>query len=117
MSFSHATPQLIGLPLVYSESGVRHSLAGSPVTPAESSLFVILRTGHSPPVALHLVFQRRDYSWLQAGERIPGEDLHPSGHRTLSGAQERPFRAVLRLLSPRALAPVAFVDTVFLKML
>ena len=32
----------------------------------------------SPPVAPHPASRRRSYSWLQAGERIPEEDLHLS---------------------------------------
>ena len=40
--------------------------------------FVILRTGRSPPVALHLASRRRSYFQLQAGVRIPEKDLHLS---------------------------------------
>ena len=40
--------------------------------------FVILRTGSSLPVAPHLVSRRRNNSSLQAGERMPEEDLHLS---------------------------------------
>ncbi len=40
--------------------------------------FVILRTDSSPPVALHPASRRRSYLQLQAGERMPGGDLHPS---------------------------------------
>ena len=40
--------------------------------------FVILRTDVSPPVALHPASRRRSYLRLQAGERLPGGDLHPS---------------------------------------
>ncbi len=40
--------------------------------------FVILRTDGSPPVALHPASRRRSYLRLQAGERIPEGDLHPS---------------------------------------
>ncbi len=32
--------------------------------------FVILRTGRSPPAALHHASLRRSCSWLQAGERL-----------------------------------------------
>ena len=42
--------------------------------------FVILRTGCSPPAALHLASRRRSCSRLQAGERLPEEDLHLSDH-------------------------------------
>jgi hypothetical protein len=40
--------------------------------------FVILRTGSSLPVAPHPVSRRRNNSSLQAGERMPKEDFHPS---------------------------------------
>ena len=47
-------------------SRLRHSLAGSPESPGRIG-FVILRTGRSPPVALHPASRRRSYSRLQAG--------------------------------------------------
>jgi len=40
--------------------------------------FVILRTGRSPPAALHHASLRRSCIRLQAGERLPGEDFHLS---------------------------------------
>ncbi len=40
--------------------------------------FVILRTDDSPPVALHPASRRRSYLRLQAGERLPEGDFHPS---------------------------------------
>jgi len=46
-------------------SGLRRSLAGSPRAPGRNG-FVILRTGRSPPVALHPASRRRSYSRLQA---------------------------------------------------
>ena len=46
-------------------SRLRHSLAGSPNTRGRNG-FVILRTGRSPPVALHPASRRRSYSRLQA---------------------------------------------------
>jgi hypothetical protein len=58
-------------------SRLHHSLAGSPITPGRNG-FVILRTGRSPPAALHPASRRRSCSRLQAGEGIPGEDLHLS---------------------------------------
>jgi len=58
-------------------SRVRHWLAGSPTAPGRIE-FVILRTGRSPPAALHLASRRRSCSWLQVGERIPEEDFHLS---------------------------------------
>ncbi len=58
-------------------SRLRQYPAGSPPGKAESSLLA-LRTGRSPPVASHLLFRVRSYHWLQAGERVPEEDLHLS---------------------------------------
>ncbi len=58
-------------------SGLRHSLAGSPDSPAESSS-LLLRTGRSPPVASHPLSQGRSYLRIQAGERLPKEDFHLS---------------------------------------
>ncbi len=58
-------------------SGLRHSLAGSPDSPAESSSLA-LRTGRSPPVASHPLSQGRSYFQIQAGERLPEEDFHLS---------------------------------------
>lgn len=42
--------------------------------------FVILRTGCSPPAALHHASLRRSGIRLQAGERLPGEDFHLSDY-------------------------------------
>ena len=58
-------------------SGLRLTLAGSPRGKAESSSLA-LRTGRSPPVAPHPASRRRSYHRLQAGERVPEEDLHLS---------------------------------------
>ena len=58
-------------------SGLRQLTAGSPASQAESSS-QSLRTGRSLPVALHLLSQGRSYLPFQAGERMPGEDLHLS---------------------------------------
>src|SRR5262249_40823454 len=58
-------------------SGLHLCTAGSSRT-AGRITFVILRTDRSPPVAPHPVSRRRSYLWLQAGERLPGEDLHLS---------------------------------------
>ena len=65
-------------------SGLRQSLAGSPVSPAESSS-QLLRTGRSPPVASHPLSQGRSYFQLQAGARLLDEDL-PLPHQTHSPA-------------------------------
>ena len=51
--------------------------AGSSLTSGRIE-FVILRTGHSPSIALHLASRRRSYRWVRAGERMPGEDFHLS---------------------------------------
>jgi hypothetical protein len=58
-------------------SRLRLREAGSPAAPGRFE-FVILRTGYSPPAALHHASLRRSCSWLQAGERLPGEDFHLS---------------------------------------
>ena len=58
---------------------VRHWLAGSPTAPGRIE-FVILRTGRSPPAALHHASLRRSCIRLQAGERLPGEDFHLSDY-------------------------------------
>jgi hypothetical protein len=51
--------------------------AGSPTLTGRIE-FAILRMDRSPPVAPHPALRRRSYSRLQAGERIPEEDLHLS---------------------------------------
>src|SRR5260370_24094953 len=60
-------------------SRLRLWLAGSSLTPGRIE-FVILRTGRSPPAALHHSSLRRSCIRLQAGERLPGEDLHLSDY-------------------------------------
>ena len=52
-------------------------------------VFVILRTGHSPPVALHPASRRRSYGRLQAGEGLPEEDLHLSDKVRLQAHERR----------------------------
>ena len=71
---SHATPQLDGFPSQVQASPLASRLAGV-VRPNRVRL---LRTGASPPVALHPASRRRSYLRLQAGERMPEEDLHLS---------------------------------------
>jgi hypothetical protein len=56
---------------------LRHRYAGSSGIPGRIE-FLIVRTGRSPPVALHLASRRRSYSRLQVGEHMPEEDLHLS---------------------------------------
>jgi hypothetical protein len=60
-------------------SRLRRCTVGSPITPGRIE-FVILRTGRSPPAALHHASLRRSCIRLQAGERLPEEDLHLSDH-------------------------------------
>ena len=48
-------------------SGLRHSLADSPKSQGRIA-FVILRTGGSPPVALHPALRQRSYVRFQAGD-------------------------------------------------
>src|SRR5262245_3708944 len=75
-------------------SGLRLCTAGSSRS-AGRITFVILRTDRSPPVAPHLVSRRRSYLWLQAGERLPEEDLHLSnGARSQARGPHRFQRAV-----------------------
>ena len=59
--------------------GVRfhHRATGSSGIPGRIE-FVILRTGRSPPAASHPASWRRSGIRLQAGERMPEEDLHLS---------------------------------------
>ena len=56
---------------------LRHCYAGSPISPGRIE-FVNLRTGRSPPAALHPASRRRSCSRLQAGEGVPEEDFHLS---------------------------------------
>jgi hypothetical protein len=58
-------------------SRLHHWLAGSPNLAGRIE-FVILRMDRSPPAAPHPASRRRSCSRLQAGERIPGGDFHPS---------------------------------------
>ncbi len=58
-------------------SRLRPWLAGSSIAPGRIE-FVILRTGRSPPAALHHTSLCRSCIRLQAGERMPEEDFHLS---------------------------------------
>jgi hypothetical protein len=58
--------------------------------------FVILRTGRSPPAALHHASLRRSCIQLQAGERLPGKDFHLSDYSR--------FQAHCESASPTAFA-------------
>src|SRR5882672_10828273 len=70
--------------------GLRLSIAGSPVSTAESSL-LSLRTTPSPSVAPHLASRRRSYGRLQAGVGLPVEDLHLLDRMRLR-AHDRPVK-------------------------
>jgi hypothetical protein len=67
----------------------RRVRAGSSLTSGRIE-FVILRTGHSPSIALHLASRRRSYRWVRAGERMPGEDFHLSVMAPLQAHRRRP---------------------------
>ncbi len=56
-SLCHAALQRVGLPPVSRRSGLRQSLAGSPLAIGRIE-FLIVRTGRSPPVASHTVSRR-----------------------------------------------------------
>jgi hypothetical protein len=67
--------------------------AGSPALAGRIE-FVILRMDRSPPAAPHPASRRRSCSRLQAGERMPEGDLHPSVQYykcALAGALGRGF--------------------------
>ena len=96
-SLSHPTPQRVGFltsvsPGFATESQARQ-LSGR-------IAFVILRTDRSPPAAPHPASRRRSCSRLQAGERMPGEDLHLSD-QTRFQAHDSRFRGNDPTLIPR----------------
>ena len=66
--------------------GLHLSIAGSPVSTAESSS-LSLRTTPSPPVAPHLTSRQRSYGRLQAGVGLPEEDSHLPGWNALASAR------------------------------
>jgi len=68
-------PSALQLPVFRVRLRTRH--AGSSGLPSRIE-FVILRTSRSPPAAPHPASWRRSCIRFQAGERIPGEDLHLS---------------------------------------
>ena len=76
LSILHATPHRI--PFSHGRGSRLHPLpAGSPTLEGRIE-FVILQMDRSPPAAPHPASRRRSSSWFQAGERMPGEDLHLS---------------------------------------
>ena len=82
-------------------SRLRHCTVGSPITPGRIE-FVILRTGRSPPAALHHASLRRSCIRLQAGERLPEEDLHLSDHLRFQAHDAGSYAPVTILIDERA---------------
>jgi hypothetical protein len=80
------TPQDTAPPLQWDGSslGLRHSLAGSPRRPAESSSLA-LRTDRSPPVALHPASRRRSYLRLRSARALR-QGLSPCCFDAITGA-------------------------------
>jgi hypothetical protein len=78
-------------------SGLRHSLAGSPHHTGRIE-FVSLRTDHSPPAALHLVSRRRSCSRLQV--TLTWRGLSPLRPSALPGAPVPGLRPVTPATSP-----------------
>ena len=74
-------------------SGLRHSLASSPHHAGRIE-FLIVRTGRSPPVALHPVSRRRSYVRLQVDVYLERTFASPTKHthRRGSGALGAPGR-------------------------
>jgi len=110
---THSRRRFITLPLSATGfpplgSGLRLSHAGSSAAPGRIG-FVILRTGRSPSAALHHASLRRSSSWLQAGERLPGEDFHLS-ERARSQARVR------RWLCPAVKTPFTFWATPLMRL-
>jgi len=64
--------------------------------------FVILRTDRSPPAAPHHASLRRSCIRLQAGERLPEEDLHLSDHLRFQAHDRRRPRLQVSLQSTLA---------------
>src|SRR5713226_6454603 len=100
---THPRGRFITLPLTATGfpnplgSGLRLSHAGSSAAPGRIE-FVILRTGRSPPAALHYASLRRSSIRLQAGERLPGEDFHLSVRARFQPRVRKVFDLPKRLL-------------------
>jgi hypothetical protein len=91
---------LLGFPRPCPRVWVSHSGRRLTATPGRIA-FVILRTDGSPPVALDPASRRRRYLRLQAGERLPGGDLHPSDPvHFQTHCHGRVGRAIRRFASP-----------------
>ena len=100
-SISHATPHLVQFP--YCRGSRLHPiLAGSPTLEGRIE-FVILRMDRSPPAAPHPASRRRSSSWFQAGERIPGEDLHLSDQPRFQAHEEAASCRFTNVQSPVSL--------------
>src|SRR5262252_3834276 len=96
---------LISTGLRFSRFRLRLCTRGLAVTPGRIE-FVILRTGRSPPVALHLASRRRSYSRLRAGELLPEGDFHPLVQRA-SRAHECGDLSPLLHPAPKLRSPLA----------
>ncbi len=100
-----------GLCILSPADRLRLSLADSPIT-ADRIEFTLppgqgkhlLRTGHSPSVALHPGLPRRSYGRFPHDSSPQGSGLSPLHPRTISGARARPSG---RLPLPRAKPPHA----------
>ena len=92
-SSGHVTPRRVEPRLLpheaalYGDSGLRHSLAGSPHRTGRIE-FLIVRTGRSPPAAPHPVSPRRSGSRLQV--TLTWSGLSPLQPGALSGALAPP---------------------------
>ena len=81
-------------------SRLRPRVAGSSNAPGRIE-FVILRTGRSPPAALHHALLRRSCIRLQAGERLPGEDFHLSDYPRFQAHNSTTLKPVVSCLFVR----------------
>jgi hypothetical protein len=63
---------------LWGRSGLRLSLAGSPIVSGRIEFVIILRTGCSPLVAPHPALRRRSYVQLHADTCPHGWDFHPA---------------------------------------
>src|ERR1700745_3262928 len=93
LAVSSGRPSRLALHGSASVSGLRLSLAGSPMHQAVScSTWSCLWTGSSSPVALHPVSRQRSFLRLRTASALSDGDFHP-GWRALSGALGRSLRA------------------------
>jgi hypothetical protein len=88
--------------IAVAQSGVHHGHAGSPAGLAVSgSSLSFLRTGLSPPVALHPASRRRSYSWLQACNADLAGTFTPLIERLHRRTCRRPARRLLAFTATR----------------